>query len=63
MFGCAVALTLALRRAASADENDRLTYMTFSGPVQVPGVTLAAGTYTFARGRRDQPPRLSDLQQ
>ena len=32
---------------ARADENDRLTYMTFSGPVQVPGVTLAAGTYTF----------------
>jgi hypothetical protein len=46
-FGCAVALTLALAPGARADENDRLTYMTFSGPVQVPGVTLAAGTYTF----------------
>jgi len=46
-FTCAVALTLALAPGARADENDRLTYMTFSGPVQVPGVTLAAGTYTF----------------
>jgi hypothetical protein len=44
---CAVALTLALAPGARADENDRLTYMTFSGPVQIPGVTLAAGTYTF----------------
>jgi hypothetical protein len=46
-LSCAVALTLALSAGVRADENDRLTYMTFSGPVQVPGVTLAAGTYTF----------------
>jgi hypothetical protein len=46
-FTCAVALALALAPGARADENDRLTYMTFSGPVQIPGVTLAAGTYTF----------------
>ena len=46
-FTCAAALALALAPGARADENDRLTYMTFSGPVQVPGVTLAAGTYTF----------------
>ena len=46
-FTCAAALTLALAPGARADENDRLTYMTFSGPVQIPGVTLAAGTYTF----------------
>jgi LPXTG-motif cell wall-anchored protein len=26
---------------------DKLTYLTFSGPVQVPGVTLNAGTYRF----------------
>jgi hypothetical protein len=32
---------------AQADERDRLTYLTFSGPVQLPGVTLSAGTYTF----------------
>ena len=26
-----------------------ITYLTFSQPVQVPGATLAAGTYTFRR--------------
>jgi hypothetical protein len=40
-----------------ADEYTKLTYLTFSGPVQVPGVTLPAGTYMFkladpAGGRR-----------
>lgn len=33
--------------AASALTHDKLTYLTFSGPVQVPGVTLDAGTYRF----------------
>jgi len=42
-----VALTIAIAPGVRADEHDRLTYMTFSGPVQLPGVTLAAGTYTF----------------
>src|SRR4051794_32755625 len=27
--------------------NDKLTYLTFSGPVRIPGVTLTAGTYRF----------------
>jgi hypothetical protein len=40
-----------------ADEYTKLTYLTFSGPVQLPGVTLPAGTYMFkladpAGGRR-----------
>jgi hypothetical protein len=26
---------------------DRLTYLTFSGPISLPGVTLGAGTYAF----------------
>ena len=32
---------------------DKLTYMTFSGPVQVPGVTLNAGTYRFRLANPD----------
>ena len=44
---CAAVIALAMVPGVRADEHDRLTYMTFSGPVQVPGVTLAAGTYTF----------------
>jgi hypothetical protein len=46
-LGCVLAIATLVAVGARADENDRLTYMTFSGPVQLPGVTLAAGTYTF----------------
>ena len=40
----AVLFTPALSTAQPAD---RTTYVTFSGPVSVPGATLPAGTYTF----------------
>ncbi len=49
-IGCAAAFTalIALTApAAHADEANKLTYLTFSGPVQIPGATLAAGTYMF----------------
>jgi hypothetical protein len=47
-FSACAALVIALQPApARADTWDRLTYFTFSGPVQLPGVTLAAGTYEF----------------
>ena len=32
---------------AQASDLDKLTYVTFSGPVEIPGVALPAGTYTF----------------
>jgi hypothetical protein len=44
-FLCTVALAAALAPAAWADEYNRQTYLTFSGPVQLPGITLPAGTY------------------
>jgi hypothetical protein len=44
---CALALTALVAPAAHADEYNKLTYVTFSGAVQVPGATLPAGTYTF----------------
>ena len=50
---CAAALTILLAPGARADEWNKKTFLTFSGPVQVPGVTLPAGTYTF---------KLADLQ-
>ena len=47
-FSACAALLIALQPApARADTWDRLTYFTFSGPVQLPGVTLPAGTYEF----------------
>ena len=40
-------LGVALAPSVRADESDKKTVMTFSEPVQVPGVVLPAGTYVF----------------
>jgi len=37
-----------LAPTARADEFTKLTLLTFSGPVDVPGITLPAGTYRFS---------------
>ena len=34
-------------RASITETYDKLAYLTFSGPVQIPGGTLSAGTYRF----------------
>lgn len=44
---CVAALTAFVTPSARADQYDKLTYLTFSGPVQIPGATLAPGTYMF----------------
>jgi hypothetical protein len=44
---CAVAITACFAAGVRADEYNKQTFLTFSGPVQLPGVTLAAGTYMF----------------
>ena len=46
-FVLAVALFVLASQTARADEFDRLMVITFSGPVEVPGVVLPAGTYQF----------------
>src|SRR4051794_20451996 len=46
-IGCAAALTVALAPGARADEWNKKTILTFSGPVQIPGATLPAGSYVF----------------
>src|SRR5436305_2704468 len=43
----AALLAAGLAPSAHADEFTKLTLLTFSGPVDVPGVTLPAGTYRF----------------
>ena len=43
----AVALLAVGRPAAPQESLDKLTYLTFSSPVQVPGATLGAGRYRF----------------
>jgi hypothetical protein len=45
---CALAIaTMFMVTGARADEYTKQTFLTFSGPVQVPGLTLPAGTYMF----------------
>lgn len=44
---CAAVITACLAPSARADEWNKKTYLTFSGPVQIPGTTLPAGTYLF----------------
>jgi hypothetical protein len=44
---CAVALTAVMAPGARADEWNKKTILTFSGPVQIPGATLPAGSYVF----------------
>src|SRR5712691_2177445 len=43
----AALLAVGMSTAAHADEWNKLTYLTFSGPVNMPGITLPAGTYRF----------------
>jgi len=44
----AVILVVAFGVPAQADECNKLTYLTFSAAVGLPGVTLPAGTYQFS---------------
>lgn len=44
---CAAMLTVLAAPGARADEWNKKTILTFSGPVQIPGATLAAGSYVF----------------
>ena len=44
-IACAVIMPFA--RPAAADEFDKKTILTFSGPVEIPGRVLPAGTYVF----------------
>ena len=44
---CAALALTAGAAAAQSMPSDRTTFVTFSGPVSIPGMTLPAGTYTF----------------
>jgi hypothetical protein len=49
LFGIFIAAAMAVMTLApaSAVTHDKLAYLTFTGPVQVPGAILDAGTYQF----------------
>jgi len=44
---CATLALTAATATAQSSPSDRTTFVTFSGPVSVPGITLPAGTYAF----------------
>src|ERR671938_409808 len=46
-FRCLPLAAMFLVSNARSDEYTKLTYLTFSGPVQLPGITLPGGTYRF----------------
>src|SRR5881628_672267 len=46
---CAAVLAVLPVPRARADESDKKTTVTFSGPVEIPGRVLPAGTYVFKR--------------
>src|SRR5260221_1891629 len=46
-IGSAAALVALLAPGVRADQWNKKTILTFSGPVQIPGATLAAGSYVF----------------
>jgi hypothetical protein len=47
--GCALLTLTVLGTGASAWSSSERNYLTFSGPVSLPGVTLEGGTYVFER--------------
>ena len=47
LCGAVLLGVLAMSSTGAAMDTRRTTHFTFSGPVQLPGVTLPAGTYTF----------------
>src|SRR5262245_19761859 len=48
LFGVIV-MGLLMETGSQALPDERITYLTFSGPVSLPGITLPAGTYVFQR--------------
>jgi hypothetical protein len=52
-IAAAALVTLMAPAPAPAFPYDKLAYMTFSAPVQVPGATLTAGTYRFRLANPD----------
>lgn len=58
-ISCSAAIMAAgLAPSAHADQFTKLTLLTFSGPVEVPGISLPAGTYQFSLADPDASRRV-----
>src|SRR5689334_6274322 len=58
----ATAVALCVAAPARADESDKLTYLTFSKPIQLPGVNLPAGRYRFQLADTQESRRVIKVQ-
>jgi len=58
----AAALFVSMPASARADESNKLTYLTFSKPIQLPGVTLPAGRYRFELADVEESRRVIKVQ-
>ena len=58
----AAAVAAFIATPVRADENDKLTYLTFSKPVQLPGVNLPAGRYRFQLADTQESRRVIKVQ-
>jgi len=56
------AATLCVTVPSRADETNKLTYLTFNKPVQLPGVTLPAGRYRFELADTQESRRVIKVQ-
>jgi hypothetical protein len=61
IIGLAITCCLFFGIAANADELDESTTITFSGPVEVPGQVLPAGTYLFKLADNGSDPNLVEI--
>ena len=57
-----MAVAVCVATPARADESDKLTYLTFSKSVQLPGVTLPAGRYRFQLADTQESRRVIKVQ-
>jgi hypothetical protein len=54
--GLMIAFALCFELAAHADESDEATTITFSQPIQIPGMALPAGSYLFKLANPNSDP-------
>src|SRR5256885_10322042 len=62
VVAAASATVIAAAAPVRADESDKLTYLTFSKPVQLPGVSLPAGRYRFQLADTQESRRVIKVQ-
>ena len=62
LVAAAALATFVATPVARADENDKLTYLTFSKPIQLPGKNLPAGRYRFQLADTQESRRVIKVQ-